>query len=255
MALSDYDHLSFGPTGKPANGVFVGLNDYVFRLYKRWLYVDNARLWQEGSSSFVSPVVMQINNGDLSFGGNRVVAVPAQTVSGILIYIESYDYRDGNPVTTRFAGVACSGYDYKRVTRNACAALKLNPADWELSSTGSCGDDRDITLSRVRGKESDKTLKYSFRDKKAMRRYETRYVGVTKAAVNELLGFLAREIGWYDKEGQKWLTKVRRAKALRYNQGDAYFASHLGNKLCGTKPSKAQTPLLIRALTGKSKKT
>lgn len=255
MALSDYDHLAFNSNGKPCNGVHVGLNDYTFRLYKRWVYVDNARLWREGES-FTSPVVMQINNGSLSFGRNTIVAIPSQTVSGVLIYIESRDYSKEKTVVTHFAGVACSGYDYKRITRNACAALKVNPAEWELLSTSSCGDAREIELTHIKRKDSFKTLKYSAHDKSAMRRYEPRYVGVTKAAVKELLDFLDRQISEYDKEGQKWLTKVRAAKALRYNQGDAYFYTRLrlGNNPCVTKPSKARIPLLIRALTGKPKK-
>lgn len=245
MALSDYDHLSFGPDGKPSQGQFITPDGFIFRLYKTWVYIGHDKLWQNGVSCFTRPTLMQLNTGALSLGANSILMVPSKTLTrGHLVFIRSCTYEKGESKTAFFAGIVCSGYDGNRVMRNICKALRVNPGEWEMDcTTYGDNDERYHTISNPKTKRT-KNLHY----RKGDRLFESRYVGVTKRGVAELLAFLAREIGDYDTDASKWLVKVRRTKAVRFNQGDVYFARHLKTATPATRPSKAAKPVATQLI-------
>lgn len=72
------------------------------------------------------------------------------------------------------------------------------------------------------------------------------WVGVKPETLRDFYAWL-EEIHGADDE---WVQKVKAEKPLRFNQGDAYFASKLPMDLPATAPGEAKAPLIIDMMKG-----
>jgi hypothetical protein len=69
-----------------------------------------------------------------------------------------------------------------------------------------------------------------------------RWVGVEEETLDDFFLFLEANAP------KKYFDKVVEADRVRFNQGDAYFAKHLGTDLQASKPGKAKDPVITEFL-------
>ncbi len=252
MALSDYDILAFDTSGKPCTGLFKGNQDMTFEVRKTFL---NA--WageydpQKGGDLFVT-------EGDVSYRGNSIKVKRAESCNAILVFITADTYfpqdevtkKYPKPVQTQFAAIGAYGWDHNRGRAEWFKQANLDPAKWEIFSTGSYHHDgrRDLVCD-FQNKRSKKLREVLVPESAEFKRkVEPRYTGVTAALRRELFAFIQSHISEYDKERQAWLDSIKKAKGLRYNAGDAYFAANGVGELGGTEIGKPTVPLVMQML-------
>lgn len=112
MALSNWATLALNLDGKRIDTVGtewpVSKLGVRIEIYKNWLYVSDAKAWRDGGT-YVEPIVMQINHGELNYLDWHIVAVrgPQQ---GVFVVATT---RDGDKLTG-FVGCGVYGYDDHR---------------------------------------------------------------------------------------------------------------------------------------------
>ena len=88
--------------------------------------------------------------------------------------------------------------------------------------------------------------------------YSEGWAGVEKATVKEFFAWLDKISGRGDRFGDEamceWVKLCKKARPLRYNQGNMYFASRVGLPLEATPPGKPGAPMLSKITTKMKKK-
>lgn len=252
MALSNWDTLAVDHTGKPCRGLFTSPKGISVEFYKNWLYVRDPKAWHEGSS-YVKPTIMQISHGSLTYGDVQIEAIRGPK-NGIyaLVYSTQYpDYRidegkvsitEGSklkdPVTTGMVGIGCYGFRNEADIILPEMGRKPEPGDdWGTSSTFGGGlPDRHV-LHNYRTGEEIECREVSM---------EELWAGVEQAEVDFLKKFLDDEDSSFPDE----FRKLDLSNAVRFNQGDAFFADHLGADVPGTAPGETKEPMIGKLIEG-----
>ena len=215
MALSDYDILAFDENGQSTRGVFESPAGVIVEFYKDFLYVGDERAWREGSS-YLHPTVMKIEQGELNYMDVRVRAIrgPQDGVYAVVSSGTTYTYEGSKPFRCMI-GVGCNGYRH-------------------YFADGTRTEPEIIHWS------SDDPVQ---RDEQG-RKIETRWEGVSDDALACLRDMIAD-----DDELPEALRHTDMSTLVRFNQGDAYIADHVGAPVPATTPGESEQPILIQALT------
>lgn len=258
MALSNWDSLSYGPDGLIADGEFKSAkNDCTLEIYKNWVHIGSEKMWQEGGS-FTKPYIASINDAaEVNIGAFSINAIRHEDQNSIFIYAEETIYHpdylknaDAHPpVTRRFAGIGCYGFANECKIYLERLGITPDPAhDWGSSSSCGGGEPEQKHLHNYTTHEDFEVPESMWISD------DESWVGVTEPTLN---AFFA----WLDKLSDKgkeyplvefcaWVDKCRGAKPESFNQGDAFFAEHLGTETPKTEvgTSEPASPILIQAL-------
>lgn len=109
MALSNWDSASWGPDGKPADGVFRMQGKAELEIYKNWLYVHDPDAWVD-EHEYCEPTIMGIQEGNLRYAGTNIVSSRHDNQDSCFVYAFRVTYSSGHARYTNFAGIGCYGY-------------------------------------------------------------------------------------------------------------------------------------------------
>jgi len=260
MALSNWDTLAFDNDGKACNGVFTGSDGTTVEIYKNWLYVRHPLLITDEEKGH--RIGFTINHGDVNFGSLTIVVIRGSQQS-VFVYAREGWGEDAKC----FAGIGAYGYEDN--TERVCLAAGLTKEqigqykDIEISS--SHGEDKEGDKWHIQGYKV-KMEDLDFHDgsyTQHMDEFETEYdetlepqfVGVLPETAKEFFAWVEeciKEEG-NEKDALDWLEKCKSAEALRFNQGDQFFVSQLGDQTPATKPGEAE-PTIMSAIIDTWKK-
>jgi hypothetical protein len=244
MALSNWDLLAFNTQGEPCEGIFTHGNTSV-RIYKNWAYVDNKTMWQEGGS-YIKPVIAEVYQGDLTIHNVNILAKRHADQSSIFI-ICTAGYSDEKEI---MVGIGCCGYlnDTKIYTEK----LKL---DLENYTWYSCLGRKDgksyVGVSGFPNNPDTHSMLEIEVPAEMVIPDEEMYIGVSETTYKAFLEFLDREAenATIPKE---YVDKIKASTAIRFNQGDRYFADNLGNDgIPATEVGKTSEPVMNQLLNKK----
>jgi hypothetical protein len=75
---------------------------------------------------------------------------------------------------------------------------------------------------------------------------EAPWLGITKETKKEFFTWLEEQTNEAGEDAKKWFKTIKQKGAARFNQGDAFFARHLGKPIPASKPGKASEPIMNR---------
>jgi hypothetical protein len=215
MALSNWDTAAIDLDGNPVTGVVRSPLGVVVRIYKNWLYVEDAEAYKGGG--FTSPVVAHINEGSLVYRDVFIEAVRGPQ-SGV--YVVAWSYRDPNDYKAGMVGmVGCGVHGYDDRT---FVGVKPESLQW--------------LQDRLRAKHvvTGQILHSSV------------YDGVKGSWTDDKIVLNPYDVWDWDVPDSARQLDVR--SAVRFNQGDAFFASHVGFDIPGTSAGDAQPTIMSQML-------
>jgi hypothetical protein len=242
MALSNWDTLAFDHLGQPCNGVLVGFDGGQVRIYKNWVYVSDAKMWTPGRS-YVENTIAQINSGDVQMSEFSITAVRHEAQSAVFALATCRRYGE-NAETRCLAGIGC--YGFTDPSPIIYAAAGINPDEWDDCYIGHFyhGKETGITVHYAKG-EKYHSLKMPNEE-----RFDSRWVGVLPETLNAFFAWLETQTDPKDSEppNGEWLRTCREQGGLRFNQGDAYFASMGVDHLEATPVGQSEEPVINRVV-------
>lgn len=273
MALSNWDLLAVNQDGETVSGN-INHSGVRIEIYKNWLYIHHPEAWIEGGGSFVKPVVMQINDGDIHYGGWTIKARrgPQRGVF-VVAYSPQYWFTEpdqaekfnrGKPVL--IAGCGVSGYE----DENEKYADQIEAV---FKSKGYKKDEVSAWISHSWGDGEEPSASFNLWNEKTKEFMvhpeggiswpienwtEVQFVGVTAESLTFLqtmITELAGEPHYKDGEAiEQWpesnLRRIDLTAAQRFNQGDAFFAEHFGIDTPTSGVEKPDEPLITAAIEG-----
>ena len=239
MALSDWDTLAFDSNGEPCAGELESFDGkHVCSIYKNWLQIvcpENHDYGMIGTTVVFSGKVEM---------GTLAIFAEEKKVNGntaIFVYVEdSHSEKE-----QRMAGIGCPGYknQYDRVMQEHGLSSEewlftCSYALYELAVARSIYFD----FEHKQTKES-KTIEIA----ENASDYEPVWAGISKELLDEFIEWL-RELDVGTDGFTPWVEKVAAAEAMRFNQGDMFFAQHLNEPalLQASSPGNALEPILTR---------
>lgn len=209
MSLSEWDTMALDATGTPSRGR-VESEGVSIEIHKNWLYLRDARSWA-ADQPFTNNVVAQIHEGELQYKKFRILARRGPQ-DGVFALVE-VGYETNRQI---LAGCGVNGYSnptwpcgHQDVASQVCGP------DFEGSVCGHC---------------EGPTV-------------EPEWVGVTAESRDFLAAMIVERLR-EDPVASSILAGLR--SALRFNQGDRFFADHLGTQVPVTLIGEAETPVLSR---------
>jgi len=243
VALSNYATAAFDSNGAPCAGEMV-FGPVTVEIYKNWVYVRDAFMANRDPQGwgFQLPTVMHIDHGELQYGNVKLYVARGTRQHAVFVYAEMQQYPDDEsaPTIRRLCGVGCTAHmDYLEfIEKNYPDALAGLPAGCnKLVSISLCygrtedgKDDSYVSATVAKQDEQGQNtwtehvlpgLTPADLDADAM------LLGVTDATMAEFLAWLETLRDEYCGPDAEYITKIRTAKGLQFNQGDAFFARHL----------------------------
>jgi hypothetical protein len=260
MAVSDYAILAFDHKGNPSKGICKNtLGDYI-ELYKKNVFVHSPRHCKKRgkhSCDYSDDIIAHIKSGDASVAGFDIKTKHVRTQHAVFVFATHYTRYNSSNKSYQirfFAGLACNGYEdeIKKVLIEMGIwekeKSKRNYSKWGISAHF----DSDKTL-RVISKFGRKLEEWVYWEDDINGPYEYNYVGVTKELRDEFFSWVKKQRkDLYDHEQvkfDKWYDKCIQSEALSYNQGDAFFAGHLGGDIPVSKVGETpETPVAIQII-------
>lgn len=245
MALSNWDVLAFDENAEPCNGAIESVyGGATAAIYKNRLDVTCKAAWQ-GGKGFTGDIIARIEHGSISLLDFEVVAIRGPQKS-IIVCVESKKWSsdDGDIVIRRMAGIGAYGFNDPIGEWIDELGIELGPKDDYLfgssyDSAGKYEGPEFKTLDIHREGGGMETYKVPWSEAMA-KRLVPQWVGVLPETVTEMIRFL-RDFYDDDREGLAWADKIEKAKPLRVNQGDMFFAKHLGVDPQATPPGETKT--------------
>lgn len=227
MAMSNYDTMALNARGEPINGVFVSKLGVSVAIYKNWLYVRDEKAWVDGGA-FVTPTVMQISSGNLKY---KDVEITAKRGPQDGVYCV---------VTTR---------SWDRVLKNTCKRCKRTATNFHASNCPVVfGAMIGIGCYAYSGKRSVGVTKKSVAFlKRWLNQFSTliEYQPRTSKRPGKRSWKIVRSKSY---EFEDEIRSIPLGKALRFNQGDQFFARNLNFKTPATKVGSAKKSILEEGL-------
>ena len=227
MALSNWDTLAVNLKGKAQAGAFISPCGVSVEIYKNWVYLHDPKAWREGGQ-FCEDVIMELQHGDLQYMDVEIRAVHGPQ-NGIYVVCWHVDYqspgKDGIPGPTKYTGMI------------GCGVSGFDKEDW----VGVKPDSVEFLQKWISNKERT----------------------WTDEEVDEML----LDLNNPDIDPKDWeqelredhifdfpeeIAGVKLDQAIRYNQGNMYFAEKVGMDLDATKPGESDDPALITMLKSDS---
>src|SRR5260370_9357410 len=235
MALSNWDTLAVDLEGNSINGGFTSPCGVKVEFYKNWIYIYDEQAWRR-DSGWSPPCVAQIQYGDIHYLDITIKAIrgPQQGV---------------------FA-VVTSGYSDSLKGMVGCGVYGYDDSEW----VGVTDESRKFLQDYI-SRGYVKTREEIIDDLKHHHIYMY-FPGKPDVKTNQYEdaianGDLERSIEIWGAPEFKFEEKIRKVSldgALRFNQGDACFAEHLGAEIPATETGKAQ-PTIMSGIIEKMKKS
>jgi hypothetical protein len=252
MALSNWDTLAVDENGESTNGVFVSPLGVSVEFYKNWLYVRDSKAWQEGGR-FVSPTVMQVESASLSYKDVSITAIRGPQ-NGVYAVVQSTIYppqltEDCAKCKSKAKGYAhereCPNFvDTKHLVMIGCGVYGYSGEEW----VGVTDDSKKFLNDWIRKSDDDEIpMPRALFNKTATEgdiKAALAAKGQKVSRVTEENVFVVYESFSFEEH----IRKIDLSTALRFNQGDAYFASKVGTDIPATPPGTAEEPWLTQAL-------
>jgi hypothetical protein len=218
MALSNWDTLAVDLQGNSIGGSYVSPAGVGVEIYKNWLYIQDQKAWRKGS--YCKPTIMEIQHGHLTYCDVEIHAIRGPQ-NGVYVACWNWAFdekkRGDRPEYMGMVGCGVYGYDYDEwigVTDSSKAFLQT----W-VSTQYALYDEEQI----------QRMLEQMRRDKRS-----AEDIADAERIMRELA---------YDFP--KAIAQVQIGEnALRFNQGDAYFAEQLGSEVPATETGKAQPTVM-----------
>jgi hypothetical protein len=237
MAMSNYDLLAFDNKGNPCNGILKSGNT-IAKIYKNWLYIENTKMWNKDESSFSRPTIAQINGGGFCNIGKMEIHTAWDThQNSILVFCQYNHYGKKRHTKKRMVGIGCSGF--LDTTSIYIEKMGLDPTKyWFGGSSHHDGISKEIVSCFMNDKIEEHIVPKEF-----VISFEDSWIGVDQQTYKSFLKFLEDLVENYtlDKE---YFEIINKQTPLRANQGDLYFADHLGLKHEGTPIEESETPMI-----------
>lgn len=211
MALSNWDTMAVDLDGKPASSSFTSPSGVTVEVYKNWLYIRDPKAWRE-SSSYEEPTVAELSNGELCYQDVTIAAKrgPQEGVYAV-IWVPGYKYqpKDGK-------------LDYALPERGmiACGVYGYDGHDF----VGVRPESVQWFIYQLRGQHKE------FYD------IDGRQIGIDVSDWDCGAGFPKR------------VRTLDFSQAVRYNQGDAFFADRASVPVDSTKPGEAGPTVLSQLI-------
>lgn len=252
MALSNWDTLAVDENGNSTNGVFISPLGVSVEFYKNWLYIRDAKGWQDGGR-FVEPTVMQVEHGTLSYKDIGIIAIRGPQ-NGVYAVVQTTIYapsltEDCTKCKSKAKDFShereCPNFvDTKHLVMIGCGVYGYSGEEW-VGVT----DDSKKFLGDWIGKASQdeipmpRSLFNKLATEDAIRAHFAS-TGQKVTRVTDENIFVAYESFSFDEH----VRKIDLSKALRFNQGDMFFANKLGVDVPATPPGEADESILIKSL-------
>lgn len=213
MALSNWDTLAINLNGEPQMGFFVSPGGVKVEIYKNWVYVHDPKAWRE-DGFFVKDTVMKMEHGDVQYHDVQIKAVQGPQF-GVYVACWHADY-DKNPAEyTGMIGCGVSGYEDKKWVGVMPASVEFLQKWISNKERIWIDEDVDRMVAELANPDID-----------------------PKEWEKEL-----REECVFDFPEE--VAGVKLDQAIRYNQGNMYFAEKAGMSLEESKPGKSREPVII----------
>lgn len=242
MALSNWDTLAFDLNG-PCAGTVTNHEGCTVEIYKNWLYL------RVGRNELAEA---QINEGRVWWHGWEIEARRGPQ-DGVYVVAHSFRYDLDHPGerTDKRLLVGCGVYgfsDNAERNRQLLAAAGFDPDDEHLVyEVGYHAEDDTHWSNRLEVLPADGNPVVI-----ADGLPDAQWVGVTAESVTFLRAMVSEhttDTRW-EKRSQSWpglaLLKIDWDTAVRTNQGDMYFADHLGVDPPATPVGETDKPILLQ---------
>lgn len=212
MALSNWDTLAVDLKGEPQAGFFVSPGGVRIEIYKNWLYVHDPTAWRE-KGLFCEDTVMQISEGQVCYHDVHIRAIrgPQEGVYVVCWHENTETGRDDgvlNPSLTGMIGCGVSGFDDEKW-------VGVLPGSVQFLQQWISNKERTFTDEQIKEMLPDLDAK-----------------GIAEVREEFSFDFLEE------------VAAVKLDRAIRFNQGDEYFADKIGTPLNATRPGESVKPLL-----------
>jgi len=256
MALSSWDTMAFDSEGKPSGGSVDLPDGASLEIYKNWLYVKNPKLWRKGQQ-FTSHVIAQIEHGNVTVSGFEIHAVRHQAQDSVFCFASHREYtgKGKKKYDTHqdyyLAGIGCYGFKSEEEW------LKEKHPKIYASIDPECWDDNKYMMSTSHGPNDEWGYEWYGRGKRKHKSLKMSAKGIERPGMDEywtgvLPSTAAAFFKWLKKVAPKeYFAKIDQANPLRYNQGDAFFASALNTPLNATAPGESQGTVMGQMLGSK----
>lgn len=238
MALSNWDCLAFGTDGKPCNAV-LQFGERSLSIRKNWLVLE----FDKGRH-------MSIHSGEIDGFGFNINAIRHTAQSSIFVYASAGKY--GNEPPQYMCGVGCYGFmdEIDWIRKNHPDALNRIDQkyldDDEYMRMSSCGHDDNRPHYTFCGKGDHLDVILECPEPQL----DDLWTGVLPATL-QAFGAWLKTVADED-----YLAKIDIDNALRFNQGDAYFAEALKRDelMQPTPVGQSAGPLIGKIVSGETKK-
>jgi hypothetical protein len=117
VALSNWDTMSMDQDGEPTDGSFTSPLGVEVEIYKNWLYIRDGKAWQDGGS-YIEPTVMQVEHGVLTYKDVHIVALRGPQ-NGVFAACWTPPYMNRNKDDEKDAGklvgmIGCGVYGFRQ---------------------------------------------------------------------------------------------------------------------------------------------
>jgi hypothetical protein len=226
MALSNWDTLAFGADGKPSNGEFKH-NRTRFSIYKNWLYIWGGKR------------PMTFEHGHMRFKEFEIHGIRGPQYSGF--YLVEYYAKNK---TNYFCGIGASGFmshvEYLSQAHPWIYAKipeKFLNNDDVIVASSWCSDDPGVeNIDFILDGDRYTTDNYPKPD------LDILWVGIRPSTVEAFKNWLATILD--TPVGKEYLELICTQDGQRFNQGDKFFADHLGGDIPSTAPGESEAPII-----------
>ena len=252
MALSNWDILAFDTEGKPCNGVLAVPSGAEAHIYKNWLYIRHPKMWRK-DCGFTSNTIAEVQHGEVSIAGLEIHARRYDPQGAIFCFISHTEYTGKGKKkyeTHRdhyLAGIGAYGFMsdvewlklkhpriYQKIPSKYLSSryhqwmgYTCGEQKWHIEFCNDSGKDRFTLNLRIKRPDLDES-----------------WLGVTKET-------LAAFMKWLKKIApEEYFAKIDPDAALRFNQGDAFFAGAMNIELAATPPGECQPSVMSQMLGG-----
>lgn len=231
MAASNWDILAFDTDGKSCSGNLIMPDGSSVEIYKNHLCVRNS-----------DQMISTIQHGEVNINGFEIQAIRHEDQHSIFVYATNYDISKCH----YFSGIGCYGFGDELTwlkDHNPEEFSKIDPqhlTDNWFCSYSSNDDEKGYEITFYSYTEGVESCSYTF--KGPYPGLDNLWVGVSKKTETAFLKWLETVAD------EKYFEKVKQAKGLRFNQGDAFFAEKLGTDLQATVVGEAKPPVISKMI-------
>lgn len=239
MALSNWDTCAIDQNNQSIDGTIVSTSkpDYSVAIYKNWAYLY-----------FQNNIVGTIQFGEIAFGPFSIHAERGPD-NGIYILVEETIYEPDKQQAFILLGCGIYGYGYDiEDTSDPMYALVQIHQDGEEEEIFYFNGEDDFFISpeaKQNAIELSKDHANPVVDIKAVLVGSAVWYGVRQHNIDFLVNMYTKYVGDYPPAG----FKPDFSQAVRFNQGDAYFADRIGFEVPATAIGKAESTILSNLIS------